>query len=134
MRLIMTASLILSVMIAKANGGDEGTKPRYDRINGEDVYGFVTDAVTDKPIKEVTITAILLGKKEKITITGLTGEYGIDDLKPGTYKLVFEKDGFKKVVKEKVTIKANSTVHLDVEMEGQAYELNPSPFRFMEMR
>ncbi len=132
MRLTLTAGLILSVLIAKADGG--GGKEKKGRINGEDIYGHVTNAGTDRPLKDVTITAILLSRKEKITVTGITGEFGMDELKPGTYKLVFEKDGFKRVIKEKVTVKPNSSVQVNVEMEDRDYDIGPTPFRFMEMR
>jgi len=133
MRLILTAGLILSVLIAQADGGG-GRKDRIGKINGEDIYGYVTDAGTDKPLKDVTITAILLSRKEKITVTGITGEFGMDELKPGTYKLVFEKDGFKKVIKEKVTVKPNTSIQVNVEMADKDYDVGLSPFRFMEMR
>ena len=35
-------------------------------------------------------------KKEKVVITDGTGAYSFDDLKPGVYKFVFEKEGYKK--------------------------------------
>jgi Carboxypeptidase regulatory-like domain len=84
-------------------------------------------------LKDVTITAVLLNKKEKYTISGIDGEYGLSELKPGVYKIVFEKDGYRKVVKEKVTIKANTQIELNIEMEqGLYFDLAPSPLHFFQ--
>ena len=54
-----------------------------------------------------------------------------DELKPGTYKFVFEKAGFKKITKEKVVIKTDEAFQLNIEMiESSDYEIMPSPFSF----
>ena len=74
-------------------------------VEPEDLYGSVTHAGKDKPLKDVVITAFLQSKREKFTLTNIQGEYAIDNLPPGTYKLVFEKEGYRKVIKEKIIIK-----------------------------
>ena len=66
-----------------------------------DINGNVTQVETKKPVKEVNVTAFLDSKKEKSITSDEAGNYAFDDLKPGIYKFVFEKIGFKKVVKEK---------------------------------
>jgi hypothetical protein len=63
----------------------------------------------------------------------MNGEFGIDDLRPGTYKLVFQKDGYKKVVKDKILIKTDNTIELQIEMEETGYDLSPSPFHFFKL-
>ena len=46
---------------------------------------------------------------------------------------IFEKDGYRKVVKEKVTIKANTPIELNIEMEqGLFFDLAPSPLHFFQ--
>jgi Carboxypeptidase regulatory-like domain len=102
------------------------------KINTESVYGKVIHEDSNKPLRDVIVTAILLNKKEKFTITDNDGLFGINELKPGTYKLIFEKDGYKKVIKDKVNIKANASLELNVEMDYQGFDLSPSPFHFME--
>lgn len=52
-------------------------------------------------VHDVVITAYLTLKKEKMTVTDGRGDYAFNDLRPGTYKFVFEKEGYKKVTKEK---------------------------------
>ena len=97
----------------------------------DDVNGCVSDADEKKPLKDVSVTAFLSSKKEKVVLTDDSGNYAFDELKPGTYKFVFEKTGYKKVVKEKVLIKVDEAFQLKVEMlEENDTDLMPSPFHF----
>jgi 5-hydroxyisourate hydrolase-like protein (transthyretin family) len=102
-------------------------------IDPEMIYGGVRHANSDKPLKDVTITVIQLHNyKEKTLQTDMHGEFGIDDLRPGTYKLVFQKDGYKKVVKDKIIVKSDNAIQLQIEMEETGYDLSPSPFHFFK--
>ena len=124
--LLLIATFILGSMIAKANNTDPGTGKK------EDIMGNVLNAEGKKPLKDVSVTAYLSSKKEKVVITDGTGTYAFDDLKPGVYKFVFEKDGYKKVVKEKVTVKVDEAFQLDIEMlEENAADVMPSPSHFL---
>ena len=59
------------------------------------------------------------------------GGFAFDELKPGTYKFVFEKAGFKKITKEKVVIKTDEAFQMNIEMiENSDFEIMPSPFYF----
>jgi hypothetical protein len=99
----------------------------------ESVFGKIFSEDSNKPLKDVTITAVLLNKKEKFTLSDTEGEYGISELKLGVYKIIFEKDGYRKVVKDKVTIKANSQVEMNIEMEQNSFfNLAPSPMHFFQ--
>lgn len=109
---------------------------KTDPINpGKGIYemnGNVVDADTKKPLKDVTITAYTASKKEKHVLTDELGNYGFDDLKPGTYKIVFERDGYKKVTKDKIVIKPDETFLMNIEMFGSSeLDLMPSPFHVM---
>ncbi len=103
-------------------------------INGkkDDVNGTVVDGEDKKPLKDVSITAILLSKKEMVVQTDEDGNYVFDELKPGVYKFVFEKTGYKKITKEKVIVKTDEAFLLKVEMleEEDDIDLMPSPFHF----
>ena len=84
-------------------------------------------------MKDVTVTAYLVSKKEKMVMTDDEGGFAFDELKPGTYKFVFEKAGFKKVTKEKVVVKTDEAFQLNIEMiESDTYDLMPSPFHFSD--
>ena len=111
-----------------ANNTDPGTGEKGKK---DDVNGIVIDAEEKKPLKDVSITAYLTTKKEKVVLTDEDGGYAFDELKPGTYKFVFEKTGYKKVVKEKVVVKVDEAFQLKVEMlEEKDTDLMPSPFHF----
>lgn len=114
---------LLAFYMASANA-DPGTGSKNEMI------GVVLHAESKKPLKEVTVTAYLnTSKKEKIVLTNPEGGFNFDELKPGTYRFVFEKTGFKKVTREKIVIKTDETFQLQVEMiEMGDYDILPSPF------
>jgi Carboxypeptidase regulatory-like domain len=124
--LLLISSFILASFVVKASGNDPITGKK------EDLMGSVVNATGKKPLKDVTITAYLSSKKEKVVITDGSGSYGFDDLKPGVYKIVFEKEGYKKVVKDKVCVKVDEAFQMDIEMlqEGAA-DVMPSPSHFL---
>ena len=84
-------------------------------------------------MKDVVVTAYLVSKKEKIVITDEEGSFAFDELKPGTYKFIFEKAGFKKITKEKVVIKTDEAFQLNIEMiESNDFDIMPSPLLFAD--
>jgi Carboxypeptidase regulatory-like domain len=123
--LVLTISLLAAAAVNAAT--DKGPAPgdgHKDELNGK-----VIDGESRKPLKDVTVTAYLVSKKEKIEITNDEGGFAFDDLKPGTYKFVFEKAGFRKITKDKVVIKTDEAFQLNIEMiESNDYEIMPSPF------
>lgn len=122
--LLLISTFILGSFIAKANSNDPGKK--------EDIMGSVFNAEGKKPLKDVSVTAYLSSKKEKVVITDGTGAYAFDDLKPGIYKFVFEKQGYKKVIKEKVCVKVDEGFQMDIEMlQDNSADLMPSPSHFL---
>ena len=120
---MLISFFVLGSLIAKADT-DLGKK--------DDIMGSVIGAEGKKPLKDVCITAYLCSKKEKVVITDGTGAYSFDDLKPGVYKFVFEKEGYKKVVKEKVTVKVDEGFQLDIEMlQDNTTDVMPSTSHFL---
>ena len=114
--------LLLSlVFCAMASVASANTGPG----NGEDskktdIAGGVYHADTRKPLGNVVVTAYTNSKKEKAVTTDNTGNYSFSDLKPGTYKLVFEKSGYRKVTKEKVVIRGDEGCQLNIEMDEES--------------
>ena len=124
----MLAISLLGFVAVKANNTGPGN-PGNGRKN--ELNGVVIHAETKKPLKDVTVTAYLVSKKEKVDITNEEGIYNFDELKPGTYKFVFEKAGFKKITRDRVVVKTDETFQLNIEMiESSNYEIMPSPFNF----
>src|SRR5687768_11300848 len=93
--------LIGGSLLAKANTtntGEETTKK-------SDIVGGVYMHDSKKPLGSVSVTVYSATKREKVVLTNNGGLYSFDDLKAGTYKFVFEKEGYKKVTKEKVLVR-----------------------------
>jgi hypothetical protein len=129
-KMLLLGISILSFAVAKAN-----TDPEPSTIKGkkDDLVGFVVESDSKKPIKDVNVTAYLVTRKEKMVMTGDDGTYAFNELKPGTYKFVFEKAGFKKVTKEKVVVKIDEAFQLNIEMiENAGFDLLPSPLHFTD--
>jgi len=133
----MRSRIILLVCIGVlgyniANATDPNPPDATGKKN--DINGSVIQVETKRPVKEVNITAYLDSKKEKVVSSDDTGNYAFDDLKPGTYKFVFEKIGFKKVVKEKIVIKTDESFQLNIEMiANNDYDLAPTPLHFSDL-
>jgi Carboxypeptidase regulatory-like domain len=128
-KVILLSVGLLGFAVAKANTDDPGAgKGKKDELNGT-----VLSSDSKKPLKDVTVTAYLVSKKEKMVLTDEEGGFAFDELKPGTYKFVFEKAGFKKVTKDKVVVKTDEGFQLNIEMiESGGYDLMPSPFHFSD--
>lgn len=95
--------------------------------------GQVMHAEKKNPLKDVTVTAYISSKKEKTVFTDTEGSFAFDELKPGTYRFVFEKAGFKKVTKEKTIVKTDEGFQMNIEMiEAKDFELLPSPMHFTD--
>lgn len=124
-KLFLLFAFALSAAAAKA----KNTEPGEGNGKKNELNGTVIHAETRKPLKDVSVTAVLLTKKERITATDEDGTYNFDELKPGTYKFIFEKAGYKKVTKEKVVIKTDEAFQMNIEMiQTDDYDIMPSPF------
>lgn len=110
--LLLTLVFSFTACMAHAAGpgnGDDGKKV--------DIAGGVTHADTKKPLGNVYVSAYSANKKEKVVLTDNNGNYTFNDLKPGVYKLVFEKDGFKKVTRDRVAIRSDEGCQVNVELD-----------------
>lgn len=103
-----------------------------DKKEDPDMSGIVLVAETGKPLKDVNITAYNNTKKEKSVTSDANGNFTLVDLKPGTYKFVFQKEGFEKVIREKIVLKLNEGYQLNIQMsaEENIFDLMPSPLLF----
>ena len=130
-KLMLLAIGLLGVAAAKAGVEPE---PRCSE-NGKknDLAGIILHGESKKPLKDVVVTAYLVSKKEKAVQTDETGNYGFEELKPGTYRFVFEKTGYKKVTKEKIVVKTDEAFQLNIEMiESKEFDIIPSPLLFAD--
>lgn len=112
--------------LAHATGGE--TSPRK-----ADILGGVYNHDSKKPLSSVAITIYRAEKKEKVIFTDAAGLYTFDDLQAGTYKFVFEKDGYKRVTRDRVVVLPDAGVHLNIEMTKHTlFEFFPGPFHFSD--
>ena len=125
----LSALLAFSFSAATANPGIP------EKSAGEQTLtGVVMDMDSKKPLKDVNITAILNSKREKIALTNINGGYRFVMLKPGIYKLVFEKEGYEKVTREKVLVKNKTSLQVNIEMPERTSfsERGPSAWHFFD--
>jgi hypothetical protein len=128
-KFLLLVVCLFGFVAAKATGDDPGN----GKGKKDDLVGMVTHSDSKKPIRDVTVTAYLVSKKEKMVVTDDAGNFSFDELKPGTYKFVFEKSGYKKVTKEKIVVKTDEGFQLNIEMiENGGYDIMPSPFHFSD--
>ncbi len=121
--IFLLAITLIGCTAVKANNDNPGDGKK-DELNG-----IVIHSETKKPLKDVMITAVLVSKKEKVVMTDGAGSFAFDELKPGTYKFIFEKTGYKKITKDKVVIKTDEAFQMNIEMiESDNFEIMPSPF------
>jgi uncharacterized membrane protein len=131
-KLLLMAIGLLGFAVAKANAGPEPSSCS-EKGKKNDLAGIILHSESKKPLKDVIVTAYLVSKKEKAVQTDETGNYGFEELKPGTYKFVFEKTGYKKVTKEKVVVKTDEAFQLNIEMiESKEFDIVPSPLLFAD--
>jgi len=126
--LLLSAFAVAASFTAKAN-----TDPceANNDTRKSDILGGVFHGESKKPLNNVSVTAYLASKREKVALTDVNGSYAFDGLKPGTYKLVFEKQGYKKVTKDKVFIKTDEGFQLNVAMvEEKDFDFMPGAFGF----
>ena len=130
--LLLFAICTLGCLQSKA---ENCIKPGNPGKSVNEVAGNIVDGDSKKPLREVTVTAYSLNKKEKFVITDESGRFEFDELKTGVYKLVFEKEGYRKVVREKVAVKTDETFQMRIEMiEADGFDLMPSPFQFFDTK
>ena len=97
-----------------------------------EVGGSVFQTDKRKPLRDVTVTAYSASKKEMAVTTDAQGNYYFDGLKPGTYRFVVEREGYRKVIKEKVSVRTDEGFQLNIDMtEESEFSWLPGSFQFM---
>ena len=129
---LLTFSLVLGSFIATASDNLQPSPGEPD-IKKSDVAGGVVDNESKKPLGNVNVTAYSNNKREKAVVTDNQGNFSFEDLKPGTYKFVFEKEGYKKVTKEKIITRVDEGVQLNINMqEHNSFDFMPGPSSLLD--
>jgi hypothetical protein len=90
-----------------------------DGTNDPVLLGYVSDAVSKKPVKGVTISITSKGKVEKFVITDAAGQFIIPKLPAGEVTIVLEKKGYKTYRREKVVVKEGMQVKLNFDISNE---------------
>src|SRR5262249_35912699 len=89
-------------------------------VRAQSINGSLTGRVTD-PSKALIAEARIVVVNETTnarseTGTNTLGEYYLANLPPSTYRIEVEKGGFKKIIKENVTLHVQDALQIDFEM------------------
>jgi hypothetical protein len=109
--ILLVALLPLSNCVFANQDGD-GTKESI-------ITGSVSDAVSKKPVKGVTISIASKDKVEKLVTTDASGQFIIPKLPAGEVTIILEKKGYKTYRKEKFVIKEGTQVKIKVDMSNE---------------
>jgi len=85
------------------------------------VRGIVTDRDFGAPVALATVTVVETGAKVQASEQGT---FVIADLAPGTYTLVFSKDGYLRQVKTGVAVLSDSVAEVDVQLAGEYEDMD----------
>lgn len=119
--------LLLSLLCSGAAFAGGPGNPDAKCCKKNDVAGGIIHAQTKKPLSNVSITAYSTSRKEKVIVSDNNGNYDFNELKPGTYKLVFEKQGFNKIIKDRIIIRPDEGLMLNIEMSEVASDFQILP-------
>jgi TonB-dependent receptor len=84
------------------------------------IRGTVYDKEFDRPLSSVQVMIVETGEK---TTTGDEGQYVFGQVKPGTYTLVFSKDGFTRQIVSNVVVSAGSMKDVNASLAGEFTEM-----------
>lgn len=115
--ILMIGAILASCLVAQTGLANTGGNGATETSSKSDILGTVYTADSRKPLRDVVVTAYANNKKEGRALTDNEGNYSFSDLKPGMYRLVFERDGYRKVSREKVKIKTDDGLQLNIDME-----------------
>ena len=103
------------------------------------LHGYVTDAVTKKPVKGVTVSAVVPGLNiSKEVITDAEGYFSFSQLCGNQVNIQFEKKGYQSYKKSNVSVKEKASVRVNVEFlpedgEGNTDENDYPLLRILQM-
>jgi Ca-activated chloride channel homolog len=80
------------------------------------VSGTVLDAVTKKPLSDVTVVAVNGNAKSEMVTTNAQGQFKITSLAQGTYTIKLSKDYYKNQEKKDITVKQETTTKVNIEL------------------
>ena len=87
---------------------------------GGSIRGMVKDGDFEAPLGAAQVTIVELGARAS---TSDQGSYVLNQIRPGTYTLVFSKEGYVRQVKADVVVTAGRLTEVDVALAGEFTEM-----------
>ena len=88
---------------------------------GQSFYGSIVGTVTDASgagVPESGVTMINMGTAERrVTQTDSSGAYQFVTVPPGRYRIEVEKSGFRRFIREPITVEVQNALRIDVGMQ-----------------
>jgi Ca-activated chloride channel family protein len=125
-KLLLFLLMVPLTLLAKANTG---------KLEGV-LNGYVTDAVTKKPLSGVTVSAFVPGTNNlKEVLTDSDGYFRFPELPASQVTVEFNKKGYQVYRKPNITIKEKAAVRVNVEFspEDMDYEPGNSEYPILRM-
>lgn len=81
------------------------------------ITGVVKDAATKSPIIEAVVTLSSSAfQGQKFAVTDSAGTYKINNLPPGKYTIIFEMEGYRKSVRDSISLKDGMSLGVNNEL------------------
>jgi Ca-activated chloride channel family protein len=125
-KILFSFLLVPLALLAKANTG---------KLEGV-LNGYVTDAVTKKPLSGVTVSAFVPGTNNlKEVLTDADGYFRFPELSASQVTVEFNKKGYQPCRKPNIAIKEKTPVRVNIEFlpEEMGYESGNSEFPLLRM-
>jgi hypothetical protein len=133
MRIKLFVLSCLAVCLSLASRANTDPGHGEESAKKSDLAGGVYHSESKKPLGSVVVTAFSGNKKEKVVLTDNNGNFSFNELKPGTYKFVFEKDGFRKVTRERTINRIDEGLQVNVHLEEHSsFDFMPGPSHFFD--
>ena len=122
-QLIVLASFFAITSIARASDSKDAQ-----------LQGYVTDAITKKPVSGVVVSVILPGSTSASQVTtNLDGYYKFNQLPTSQVVLQFDKKGYQPFKKSGIVIKEKSPLKVNVEFSPDELEGEDNEFPVLKM-
>jgi hypothetical protein len=87
------------------------------------ITGTVTDAVSNKPVPDVVVTATSPALQgEEVVVTDAAGLYRLAQLPPGVYTIKLEKESFRPFSRAEITIRVDRTVRVNIQLQPESVQ------------
>ncbi|MEP7256809.1 MAG: carboxypeptidase-like regulatory domain-containing protein [Flavitalea sp.] len=108
--LLLIVLFPLSCIVRGNNGGNGEKNPI--------ILGFVSDALSRKPVKGVTISFTSTKDKVEKFVTDANGNFSVPQLPAGEVTIILEKKGYKTYRREKLLLKEGMQVKLNFDISN----------------